>query len=372
MAGEAASGLLGRVDLTSGLLFSARWPLRPRPSPAIVHRAAGFFRNLTSKAPWDQPQGHPPPDPWCARPGGWWRGPTQHVFGLSLRRQTARRLPVGPAPAGRTARQDRAGLEVPRTHALWLRGVLRVRSEAVAEPGNQQPWTWSPPDPGALPQTRGRRASPCAPRTSRPLSKRPQHRWTATPSCASPHTPQTLSPPAPPATLWQRFSLSLVWEPPEPGTPAPLPGSSVCSPVPGPRHPAAGSRPPAVPPSPLLPSALCPHWALGPAPPHPAVCAPRACVHSRLQGHVAFRGTHCVSSGQCEPRAVLSGHAALGRSDRTLEGVCACGQDAGHGRHPNTGGPRIPYHKYTNVGQANQLHKAPAPLRGPGKPGFEL
>lgn len=75
MAGEAASGLLGRVDLTSGLLFSARWPLRPRPSPAIVHRAAGFFRNLTSKAPWDQPQGHPPRPPGAPARGGVVGGP---------------------------------------------------------------------------------------------------------------------------------------------------------------------------------------------------------------------------------------------------------------------------------------------------------
>lgn len=291
MAGEAASGLLGRVDLTSGLLFSARWPLRPRPSPAIVHRAAGFFRNLTSKAPWDQPQGHPPPAPWCARPGGWWRGPAQHVFGHSLRRQTARRLPVGPAPAGRTARQDRAGLEVPRTHALWLRGSLRVRSEAVAEPGNQQPWTWSPPDPGALPQTRGRRASPCAPRTSRPLSKRPQHRWTATPSCASPHTPQTLSPPAPPATLWQGFSLSLVREPPEPGTPAPLPGQLCLLPRSGASAPSsrlwASSR------APLTPAPLRPVPSLGTrsCPPAPGrlrpsgLCARPAPGTRGLPGH---------------------------------------------------------------------------------------
>lgn len=210
MAGEAASGLLGRVDLTSGLLFSARWPLRPRPSPAIVHRAAGFFRNLTSKAPWDHLRATHPRPPGAPARGGVGGGPTQHVFGHSLRRQTARRLPVGPAPAGRTARQDRAGLEVPRTHALWLRSGLGVRSEAVAEPGNQQPWTWSPPDPGALPQTRGRRASPCAPRTSRPLSKRPRHRWTATPSCASPHTPQTLSPPAPPASLLPRHPVARI------------------------------------------------------------------------------------------------------------------------------------------------------------------
>lgn len=361
MAGEAASGLLGRVDLTSGLLFSARWPLRPRPSPAIVHRAAGFFRNLTSKAPWDQPQGHPPRPPGApARGGGGGGAP----HSMSLASPSADKLRgVCPSVLLRLVGQH------VRTEPAWKFpghtpcgcGRKQWPSQATNSPG-RGPHQTPGPCPrhvaaGPAPAPRGPHA-PSARGHSTDGQRHPPVRHPTRPKPSRHRLPWPVSSPA---TLWQGFSLSLVWEPPEPGTPAPLPGSSVCSPVPGPRHPAAGSGPPAVPPSPLLPSALCPHWALGPAPPHPAVCAPRACVHGRLQGHVAFRGTHCVSSGQCEPRAVLSGHAALGRSDRTLEGVCACGQDAGHGRHPNTGGPRIPYHKYTNVGQANQLHKAPDP-----------
>lgn len=258
MAGEAASGLLGRVDLTSGLLFSARWPLRPRPSPAIVHRAAGFFRNLTSKAPWDQPQGHPPRPPGAPARGGGGGAP----HSMSLASPSADKLRgVCPSVLLRLVGQH------VRTEPAWKFpghtpcgcGRKQWPSQATNSPG-RGPHQTPGPCPrhvaaGPAPAPRGPHAQP------HPLSKRPQHRWTATPSCASPHTPQTLSPPAPPATLWQGFSLSLVREPPEPGTPAPLPGQLCLLPRSGASAPSsrlwASSR------APLTPAPLRPVPSLG-------------------------------------------------------------------------------------------------------------
>lgn len=279
MAGEAASGLLGRVDLTSGLLFSARWPLRPRPSPAIVHRAAGFFRNLTSKAPWDQPQGHPPPAPWCARPG--WGGGGPHTACLwPLPPQTnceasARRPCSGWSDS--TSGQSRPG------------SSQDTRPVAAERPGGAVGSSGRARQPTALDvvPTRPRGLAPDTWPPGQPLRPAdltpPQQEATAqmdsdTLLCVTPHAPNPLatgspgqSPPPPPCgkDSHSRLYGSLLSLAPL----LPSRASSVCSPVPGPRHPAAGSGPPAVPPSPLLPSALCPHWALGPAPPHPAVCA---------------------------------------------------------------------------------------------------
>lgn len=188
----------------------------------------------------------------------------QLVFGRSLRKQTARRLPIG-CCSSRSDSLSRA-LGVPRTHALWLRSGLQARPEAVAEQG-RQPTGLDVVPTGAPPQTRGRRASPSAPRTSRPARPPQQGAMALTDS----DTPPT-RPPKP-----CRHQL-------------PQPVSSPCPPVARILTRCAGASRASVTPTPLSRGLSTQQLALGLSsapPPHPGPPPPALRPHCELRALLA-------------------------------------------------------------------------------------